>query len=84
MTPVFPGKVTIPRIAYTYGGNNDEEEEEGTFSGVRGYGDVEVEAVVETLKEYYIRTAPHGMDWVIVLSSSILACVLPFILWRKN
>ena len=86
MTPMFPGKITIPRIKYTYGGSREwyYDDDEEKDDRVHGYGDVEVDAVVETTNEYHIRTAPHGMDWVIVGVSSLLVCALPFILYRKN
>ena len=75
MTPMVPGKATIPRIQYTYKSDNSEE--------VTGYGDVEVETVIETLKEYTIRTAPHCVDWAIVLGAAFAVCAIPFFLWRK-
>ena len=75
LTPTTPGKATIPRITYTYKAEGSEE--------VTGYGDVEVNTVIETLKEYKIRTAPHCIDWIVVAAASFVVLVIPFFLWRK-
>ena len=86
MTPMYPGKITIPRITYTYGGSREYyyDDDEEKDDRVHGYGDVEVNSFVETTNEYYKRIAPHGKDWAIVGVSSFLACALPFIFYRKN